>query len=123
MRIKTAVQRHIRKPGLEIDVKTPRQERLLSVEEVVRQIRVWQYSPDGRGKGKRVPIRVLAHFLDLSHVTVYDVVRFMRASESVLERLSWAIRQINSGKLCFVREKNVWKIVGDNALTKRKDKF
>jgi hypothetical protein len=81
---------------------------LLTDAEIVRALRRFRYDPEFRGP-KRVPIRVLAATVGLSHTRIYwamrpDLPRRPRKiSECTRVRLSWAIAAIAAGRLRFHR--------------------
>ena len=90
---------------------------LLSDEELVRSLRRFRYDRALRGP-RRVPIRVLADLLGLSHTTIYQTMRPdlptqpRKISETTRIKLSFAIKAINEGRLRFRRRRQVWEIEG-----------
>jgi hypothetical protein len=81
---------------------------LLADEEIVRALRRFRYDPEFRGP-KRVPIRTLAEIVGLSHTTIYQAMRPdlttrpRKISETTRIKLSFAIKEINGGRLRFRR--------------------
>jgi hypothetical protein len=90
---------------------------LLTDDVIVRALRRFRYDSEFRGP-KRVPIRVLAELVGLSHTTIYDAMRPdlpmrpRRISETTRIKLSFAIKAINEGRLRFHRRGHVWDIEG-----------
>jgi hypothetical protein len=90
---------------------------LLTDAEIVRALRRFRYDPEFRGP-KRVPIRTLAEIVGLSHTTIYQAMRPdlptrpRRISETTRFKLSFVIKAINGGRLCFRRRGQVWDAEG-----------
>jgi hypothetical protein len=90
---------------------------LLTDAEIVRALRRFRYDPALRGP-RRVPIRVLADLLGLSHTTIYQAMRPdlpgrpRRISETTRIKLSFAIKAINGGRLRFRRRGQIWDAEG-----------
>ena len=95
-----------------------RQPGLLTDAELVRSLRRFRYDRELRGP-RRVPIRTLAEIVGLSHTTIYQAMRPdlptrpRRISETTRFKLSFVIKAINGGRLCFRRRGQIWDAEGE----------
>jgi hypothetical protein len=91
--------------------------RLLSAEDIRRWLLRFR-SPEFRDSSglRKIPIKSLAEFAGLNRDTLYEVMRTRRASVLVRIRLTWAIENIEAGRLRFCRDKRTqawtWAICG-----------
>jgi hypothetical protein len=68
---------------------------------------VYRFAPEWRESSglPKVPIKSLAEFAGLNRDTLYEVVRTRRASVLVRIRLTWAIKNIDAGRVRFCRDR------------------
>ena len=79
---------------------------VLSDAEIVRTLMRYRYDRAFRGE-RRVPIKVLADHLGLSHQTLYQAIKGS-ISDVTRIKLSWAIVAIAAGRLRFRRRGQRW---------------
>jgi len=82
--------------------------RILSEEKVRRWLRRFRYEDRYRKGPDRVPLRVLAVFVDLNRDTLYAAIDGGRISEVTRSRLTWVIEAIEQGRLRFKRRGQAW---------------
>jgi hypothetical protein len=86
---------------------------ILPASDVVRALRRYRYDREFRGH-RRVPIRLLAGLVGLSHETLYEAMRRGNASELTRAKLTRAVMAVAEGRLRFRRRGQVWKIEGQH---------
>jgi hypothetical protein len=85
---------------------------MLPASDVVRALLRFRFDPQYRGK-RRVPIRILAAMVGLSHETLYEIMRAKTASECTRAKLTWALKAIAEGRLRFRRSGQRWGAEGE----------
>jgi hypothetical protein len=86
----------------------------MAAADVVRALRRYRYDSAFRG-AHRVPIRVLAGLVGVSHETLYETMRIGTASEGTRAKLTWALKAIAEGRLRFRRRGQHWELEGESA--------
>jgi hypothetical protein len=88
-------------------------QRLLSPDEIKRELRRFCYDPAYGGE-KRVPIKTLGDFCGLGRDAVWDALMRGEMSQRTRTLLSWAIIAITEGRLRFRRYGQKWKPEGED---------
>ena len=89
--------------------------KLLSVEEIIRELERYRYDVTGATMGgHRVPFKVFADYVNMPRQTLQGyITRAFKPSDAARERLSVAMHDIREGRLRFVKRKYNWFAEGE----------
>jgi hypothetical protein len=77
--------------------------------EIVRTLMRYRYDRTFRGE-RRVPIKTLAHYVALSHETLYQAMKGS-ISDRTRCKLTWVLKAIDERRLSFRRYGQIWQPV------------